>query len=86
MTIYSGEFGPSVANLFHGYNYEVQIQLNDHKILDGEFCTDYDKLGFIYGDCLQHTMQDSFLNWYGCTPPWIRKKNHTCKRTIRESS
>ena len=78
MTVYLGEFGPSDANLFHGYNYEVQIQLNDHTILDGETCTDYDKLGSSYGECLQNEMQDSFLNWYGCTPPWIQKKNHTC--------
>ena len=88
MTVYSGEFGPSIANLFHRYNYEVQIQLNDHKILDGETCTDYDKLGSSYGECLQHAIQDSFLNWYGCTPPWNQKKNFTCDldKAIKEPS
>ena len=78
MTVYMGEFGPSGNNTFQGYNYEVKIQLHNHKILDGETCTDYDKLSSSYGGCLRDKMQESFLNWYGCTPPWIQKKNQTC--------
>ena len=88
MTVYLVEFGPSDANLFHRYSYEMKIQLNDHKIRDGETCTDYDKLGSSYGECLRHAMQDSFLNWYGCTPPWIQKENHTCDldKVVKEPS
>ena len=88
MTVYMGEFGPSGNNTFQGYNYEVKVRLHNHEILDGETCTDYDKLGSSYGACLQDMMQESFLNWYGCTPPWIRKKNHTCEidQAIKEPS
>ena len=64
-------FGPTTENLFKGANYELKITLINSNINDGKRCTNYEKHGSSYGNCLEQVLETHLLEWYGCTPPWF---------------
>ena len=71
MAIARGEFGPNINKLYDGFNHEVQISLHDHTLQDGLTCNDYASQQFGYGDCLEQQMEENFLEWFDCLPPWF---------------
>ena len=75
------EIGP-VLNGFHDlFVYDVEIILHDSTLYDGYSCIDYDKVGSSFGGCIETAMKDSFLEWYGCLPPWITNVTEfTCEQ------
>ena len=84
MTIGEGVFGPNWKNLYEGHNFEVEYTLYDHKIHKDITCTDYEAIGSSYGECVETAMQERFLAWYKCLPPWLPVlKNLTCDKDVK---
>ena len=64
-------FGSLGNGFFDGKTFDIEITLNDNKINDGVACNDYDSDGSSFGKCIEKTLGNSMLNWFGCLSPWF---------------
>ena len=69
-------FGLQENGLYESSNYDIEFDLFDSSIMDGQSCTDYDKLGKSYGECLENEMKDVMLKRLGCLLPWFPDTIH----------
>ena len=74
------EFGPTATGEMMGFIYRIELELIDYSLHDEELCTDYEKIGSSYGDCIENLMKANFIKWYGCLPPWFNDSSGmTCE-------
>ena len=64
-----GEFGPTANGSYDYYSYMMDISLHDSSLLVGQSCANYVDSG--YRDCTYGIVEEKFLKWYGCLPPWF---------------
>lgn len=55
--------------------YGMDITLHNSQIYEGTKCTNYEKTGNSYGECIENVMKAELIKLYGCLPPWYL--NHT---------
>ena len=65
--------GPTTDNLYDSSSYMLEYRYHDSKIFNGQSCTDYEKFGSSYGNCIESIMKKYLLESYGCLPPWFPK-------------
>ena len=72
--------GSSRNNFYTLESYRVNYYAHNNLIHDGKTCTDYDKIGSSYGDCVRSAVENQMMQWYGCIPPWYSiKTTNKCK-------
>ena len=65
------EFGHQLDGLYEGSNYDIKIHMYDFSVMEGQSCRDYEKTGTSYGNCMETSLQDLMLKWFGCLLPWF---------------
>ena len=54
-----------------GSSYDVELEMYDSSLTDGQSCSDYEKLETSYGKCLEHSWKNFLLEKLGCLLPWF---------------
>ena len=73
------KFGPSGDGFFEEFIYEVELRVYDSSVDDGITCVNYERTGSRYGECIENMLQEKFLLWFGCLPPWFSNDlNNVC--------
>ncbi len=53
------EAGRTSYHLFEKITFEIEISMHDSSINDGLTCTDYDKVGESFGDCVENDLKET---------------------------
>ena len=63
--------------------YEIIYSKQDDTLLDGNTCSDYDKINSSHSECFELAIEDYMKSILGCLPPWWPKINNlTCERDV----
>lgn len=74
MTNANAYLGPTDHNgHFDISGYQLEYSFHDAHIQDHMTCTDYQKLGTTFGNCIEKELKNKFLALFGCLPPWYTK-------------
>ena len=65
--------GPSASHPghFQSIYLEVEQQVHNSHIFDGDSCTDYHAINSSYSECIMNELSNMFIAEYECLPPWF---------------
>ncbi len=76
-----GIVGSDANGLFDYYTYDLEIVMYDSRIHEYDTCIDYNEKGSSYSECVENSLKDKLLEWYGCLPPWFPSNTSlTCEQ------
>jgi hypothetical protein len=83
---YRMSVGPTNNGLYETKNYEVSLEIHDNNVNNGITCTDYNSVGYTYGECLEKTLETQLMKWFGCLPVWFSPAHCKSKQGNATSS
>ena len=78
--------GHEKTGLYEFSWHKVSYILFDETIMDGDDCTDYDKIGSSYGECVEKAVEVKLLDLYGCIPFWFSGNMAKCSTGLKEKN
>ena len=64
------------SNEAFDYVYEVVFMVENDQMHNGKSCHNYEEIGQSYKDCLKASIEEQFLDWFGCIPPWYNSSSY----------
>ena len=65
------KLGPKGDGSYDNNNYKVKLSVYNSALNEGQTCKDYEKEGTSFGQCVEESIGDMFLDLYACLPPWF---------------
>ena len=78
--------GHEKTGLYEFSWHKVSYILFDETIMDADDCTDYDKIGSSYGECVEKAVEVKLLDLYGCIPFWFPGNMAKCSTGLKEKN
>ncbi len=73
-------FGSMGNGLFEASSYEIELALHNSKLKDGDTCLDFENNGKTFGQCVENSIMEKMLKWFGCSLPWYTQvSNPSCE-------
>ena len=78
------EIRPTEMGTYEGKRFLLSVELYDHKVHNGDTCTDYTKHKSSYGKCVENVIRSRLEKYLGCLPAWFNPEMKDDKKCTED--